>query len=144
MVADIGSDHAYLPIWLYLNKKIERAYAVDKSEKCVARGRANLKKYNIPENIVTPVVSDGLEWLEANGVMPQLTDITVAGMGGETIAEIIQNARGVNLVLQPNSKAGVLREFLIENGFEILGETAAAHNKRTYTVINATKQGENL
>ena len=141
-MADIGSDHGYLPIWLYLNGKIKRAYALDMSEKCVERCRLNLKKYNISEDVITPVVSNGTEWLEANGVMPQITDITVAGLGSKSISEIIKNAGGVNLALQTNCKAGALREFLIENGFTILGETVIERKKRTYTIINAKKEGE--
>lgn len=139
VVADIGSDHGYLPIWLYLNGRIKRAYALDMSEKCVERCRLNLRKYNISEDIITPVVSNGLDWLTANGVMPQITDITVAGLGSKSISEIIKDARGVNLALQTNCKAGVLREFLLENGFCILRETTAECKKRTYTVINAKK-----
>jgi len=112
---------------------------LDISENCVARIRANLKKYNIAENIITPVLSNGLEWLENSGAISQITDITIAGMGGETIAGIIKNADGVNLVLQPNSKSGFLTEFLRENGFEILRETTAEHKKRVYNIINAKK-----
>jgi len=142
VLADIGSDHGYLPIWLYLNGKIKRAYALDMSEKCVERCRLNLKKYNISEDVITPVVSNGTEWLEANGVMPQITDITVAGLGSKSISEIIKNAGGVNLALQTNCKAGALREFLLENGFTVLGETVIERKKRTYTIINAKKEGE--
>ena len=139
MLADVGSDHGYLPIWLYLNSKIKKAYALDISENCVARIKSNLKKYNIAENIITPVLSNGLEWLENSGAISQITDITIAGMGGETIAGIIKNAGGVNLVLQPNSKSGFLTGFLRENGFEILRETTAEHKKRVYNIINAKK-----
>jgi len=110
----------------------------------VARIRTNLKKYNIPEEIITPVLSDGLsEFCEP------VTDIIIAGMGGESIAGILQTPAvcgrhplskgglgGVNLILQPNSKIKFLREFLRENNFEIIKDIVVESKKRFYTVIN--------
>ena len=141
IIADIGSDHAYLPIWLYFNKKIKKAYAVDISEKCFNRIKANLEKYNIPEDIIIPVLSGGLDYFERNNNFSELTDIIIAGMGGETIADIIKPVQNINYIIQPNSKIIFLKKFLHKNNFEIIRETAVESRKRFYTVINAGFKG---
>jgi len=157
VIADVGSDHAYLPIWLYLNKKIKKAYALDISENCVERIRANIKKYDITPDIIIPVLSDGLAGLaplvkggcrKAAGGSDEITDIIIAGMGGINIAEILAAAfinvngapgssRPTNLILQPNSKLKYLRDFLHENNFDIIQEIKVESKKRFYNIINA-------
>jgi len=148
VIADIGSDHAYLPIWLYINKKIKKAYAVDISEKCVKRIKINLKNYNIPEDIVVPVLSDGLAYFENSEnkeKFSELTDIIISGMGGESISEIIKNIKNpknLNFILQPNSKIEFLKKFLSENNFNIINEITAESKKRFYRIINAKFTGK--
>jgi len=168
IIADVGSDHAYLPVWLYLNNKIKKAYALDISENCVNRIKINLKKYNIPEDIIIPVLSDGLACFDSDRHVVgtsgspcptlfnfyELTDIIIAGMGGETIAGIISQIPvnvnenflngasrtprpTANFILQPNSKIITLREFLYDNNFEIIQDITVESKKRRYTVINA-------
>jgi len=150
IIADVGSDHAYLPIWLYLNNKIKKAYAVDISENCVNRIKKNIKKYNISEDIIIPVLSDGLTKIND---FDKISDIIIAGMGGETIAGILEKAQtpavcgrhplskgGLNYILQPNSKIKFLREFLHNNDFEIIQDIIVESKKRFYTIINAYKR----
>ena len=134
IIADIGSDHAYLPIWLYLNKKIKKAYASDISKNCVERIKINLKKYNISENIITPVFSDGLNFINEK-TSSEISDVIIAGMGGETIAGIIKPLENINFILQPNSKIEFLQNFLYENQFEIIEKTIVEDKKRLYTII---------
>ena len=148
IIADVGSDHAYLPIWLYLNQKIKKAYALDISENCVDRIKTNLQKYHIPEDIIIPVLSDGLSCFENNNNFQELTDIIIAGMGGETIAGILHNPReniniNINYILQPNSKIIFLKKYLHKNKFEIIREEIVQSKKKFYTIINAKlKRGE--
>ena len=138
-IADIGSDHAYLPMWLYFNNKIKIAYAADISEKCVEKIKINIKKNNIPENIIIPVLSDGLSYFIKNDIIKKITDIIIAGMGGETIAKIIESApvENINFILQPNSKIEFLKNFLYKNKFEIISEIKIEDKKRFYTILNA-------
>jgi tRNA A22 N-methylase len=154
IIADIGSDHAYLPAWLVKNNKIKKAYAIDISVKCVERIKANLEKFNISQEIIEPVLSDGLNGfkhleISDSSDLSDLTDIIIAGMGGETIAGIIsdiinsidiikiKNPADINFILQPNTKKEVLKEFLIENQFKILQEITVQDKKRFYTIISA-------
>ena len=144
VVADVGSDHAHLPIWLYLNKKAKKSYALDISAKCVEKTKANLKKHGIPETAVVPVVSDGLSCFGSLYDFAELTDIVIAGMGGESIARIIENMKKtndeknlqrLNIVLQPNSKIISLKKYLRENSFEIAEETTIEDKHRLYAII---------
>jgi len=136
IIADIGSDHAYLPAWLAKNNKIKKAYAIDISEKCVERIKKNLARFGIPREIIEPILSDGLAGLE--NIKP--TDIIIAGMGGETIAEIITGIKepaGINFILQPNTKKEVLKEFLAANNFMVLQEIRVQEKRRYYNIMRA-------
>jgi len=134
IIADIGSDHAYLPAWLVKNNKIKKAYAIDISAKCLERIKINLAKFNISQEIIEPVLSDGLAELENIA----LTDIIIAGMGGETIAEIIATIKepaNINFILQPNTKTEVLKDFLTANNFKILQEIRIQETRRYYNIM---------
>jgi len=135
-----------LPVWLCLNKKIKKAYALDISQNCVKKIRENIKKYNITQDIIIPVLSDGLECFGSDSGsdfdFSELTDIIIAGMGGENIAEIITKApviknKQINFILQPNSKIHFLKKFLRENKFDIIQEISVESKKRRYIIINA-------
>jgi tRNA (adenine22-N1)-methyltransferase len=149
VIADIGSDHAYLPIWLYLNNKIKKAYAVDISINCVNRIKAHLKKYKISEDDIIPVLSNGFINFKKDD-FNELTDIIIAGMGGKSISKIIETItqtpyplskggfpKNINFILQPSRKDEELRKFLYKNKFEIISEIIVEENKRIYCIINA-------
>lgn len=144
IIADIGSDHAYLPVWLVQNNKIKKAYAIDISAKCVERVKANLVRFNISQEIIRPVLSNGLNALpEAQAA--ELTDIIIAGMGGETVAGIMggiadggaARLANINFILQPNTKTDVLKEYLLANNFKILHEIRIQDKKRYYNIMRA-------
>jgi len=143
IIADVGSDHAYLPIWLRQNGKIKKAYALDISANSIKKINRNLRKYNIPEDIITPVLSDGLSGLEN---LRGITDIVIAGMGGENISRIIKSIeeseiKNINFILQPNTKVEFLRGFLYKNGFDITDEIIAEDETRLYNIIRAAFTG---
>ena len=144
VIADIGSDHAYLPMWLYFNGKIKKAYAVDISENCVKKIKKNLDRHNIPTDIVIPVLSDGLKCFDSEYNFSELTDIIIAGVGGKTIVEIIESAKSfdnVNFIMQANSKVEFLRKFLYDNKFEIIQEIVTENKGRIYNTIQAKFSG---
>ena len=136
IIADIGSDHAYLPVWLVKNNKVKKAYAVDMSANCVERIKINLAKYNISQEIITPVLSDGLTELENI----ELTDVIIAGMGARSIINIISGIKepaGINFILQTHTKKEVLKDFLLANNFKILQEIIIHEKKRFYDIMRA-------
>ena len=140
-LADIGSDHAYLPIALCLEGKIEYALASDINEGPVASARANIAKNGLASKIEA-IRADGLD--DARDFAPDC--ITVLGMGGELIVTILDRAEWVRderitLVLQPMTHAEILSEYLAANGFAVSDErivSVGERDDRIYRLIKAS------
>ena len=135
-VADIGTDHAFLPIALIKSGKAKRVIACDIREKPLENARKNLERTNVAS--VELRLSDGLQNVKAN----EVDTVVIAGMGGEVISGIMQRCDFIkndaySLILQPMTAADSLRKFLIQNGFEIKREIAVDDNSKLYTVILA-------
>lgn len=140
--ADIGTDHARLPVWLIHNGVCDAVIAADVATAPLEKARRNIEKYGLSEKITT-LLSDGLSAISPDDV----DDIVIAGMGGELIASIINAAQWLRnerfrLVLQPMSRAAELRRSLFEQGFSILQERAVRDCGRIYTVICAQFTGK--
>ncbi len=143
-LADIGTDHAYLPIWLAKTHLIKSAIAADIRPLPLKSGLENIKKFNC-EDIVKTRLSDGLDKISQD----EADDIVMAGMGAELICDIISRADWLKspekrLILQPMTRAHILRKYLAENGFEILQEKACAHAGKNYTVILSKYIGQQI
>ena len=141
VLADIGTDHAYLPIYLVASGRISRAVAADIGEGPIALARANVAAAGLSDRIEA-VMTDGLFGLADKGI----TDITICGMGGELISRILQDApfvkeKGIRLILQPMSRAATLRRYLAENGFAILAERPCRAAGRVYSCLCAEYDG---
>lgn len=140
IVCDVGTDHAYLPAYLVMNGKCTGAVAGDINDGPLKFAEQTLIKYDLTDKIRL-VKSDGLE----NIAPENISDVVIAGMGGETICEILSKAdwlkKNVNLVLQPMTRAAHLRRWLYKNGFDIKAEKAVSHERFIYTVINAVYTG---
>ena len=140
-VADIGTDHAYLPISLCLSGRARGAIASDINAGPVERAEENIKNYGLDGKIEVRR-ADGLDGIEQ--FAPD--DIMILGMGGELIARIISDApwtknKSINLCLQPMTHPEYLRGFLLENGYEIIDE-AIAEEEKIYQIILARFSGE--
>ncbi len=136
-VCDVGTDHAYLIAELILSGKCYTAVAADINEGPLSAARTNLEKAGVTDR-VDIILSDGLKNVPQEGI----TDIVIAGMGGELIAEILSECDWLeekNLILQPMSKSDYLLRWLWENGFEIIKRQAVCEGKFCYTAINCMK-----
>ena len=137
-ICDVGTDHALLPCYLCEQGALS-VIASDVNENPLAAARANIEKYGCSDRI-TLVQSDGLR------SVPPCDDIIIAGMGGELIAEIIAGCTFVTpdtrFILQPMTKAEVLRRYLYSAGFEIMQEKGAAVSGKAYTVMLVQHTGE--
>ncbi|NLN82462.1 MAG: SAM-dependent methyltransferase [Clostridiales bacterium] len=136
-IADIGTDHAHLPVWLIGNGICPSAIATDIRSGPAERARLNIKKAGL-ESSISVRLGDGLDCVAPD----EVDDIIIAGMGGETIAEILGSAAWTkdsryHLILQPMSKPDFLHEFLFTNGYAIHSEQTAAEGARLYPVISA-------
>ena len=140
-VADIGTDHAFLPIYLIREGICKRVIACDIAEGPLSVAENNITKYGLLGKIELRLANGlkGLKPMEVEG-------ITILGMGGETIADIIEYAPWVKnpeitLILQPMSCDDRLREYLHKNGFEIENEQAVESQGRVYTVMRVGFSG---
>ncbi len=137
VVCDVGTDHAQLAAELVLKGKCSRVIASDIKQGPLSAAAKTVEKYNISDKVQL-VLSDGLKDIPDND---DISDVVIAGMGGETIASILGECdwvkHGVNLVLQPMTKVPFLRKWLYDNGFQINSEKLAEDNGKLYTVINA-------
>ena len=135
-LADIGTDHAYLPAALLLEGKIPYAIAADLRHGPLLRAKETAAEYGCRDRMGFRLC-DGLK-----GIRPEETDaIVIAGMGGETIAQILAAApwvreRNVPLVLQPMSSLPDLREWLFQNGYQIEEERLAREEDAIYVVMS--------
>ena len=140
--ADIGTDHAYLPIYLLKRGIISRAVAADVAEGPLNSARSHAKEFSL-EDKIDFYLTDGLEGLDTLGI----TDVAICGMGGELISMLIDRApflknAGIRLILQPMSKQELLRSYLAGNGFEIQSERVGSASGHTYSCICAEYRGE--
>lgn len=141
IVADIGTDHAYIPIYLTLQSRVKYAIASDINQGPLLRAKENIKAYNLEDKIATYLTS-GLDGIEK--FYP--TDVVICGMGGELIADIIDKSdyvkgNDVNLVLQPMTSVSELRAYL-QNGFDIIDEDIVFEDGKFYQIICAKYDGK--
>ncbi len=139
--ADIGTDHAYLPIYLLERGRIARAICADIVDGPLERARENLAAAGFLSRVRT-IKTDGLRGLDGEG----LTDIAICGMGGELIVHILEAAPfvrdpAIQLILQPMSRAAVLRRYLAENGFSVHAEGLARAAGRVYACLSVAYDG---
>lgn len=135
-LADVGTDHAYLPAALILEGVIPSAIAADLRQGPLNRARITVQTCGLTGR-VTFRLCDGL-----SGIRPEEVEaVVIAGMGGETIAAILAAApwtreRDIPLVLQPMSSMPDLRSWLAGNGYRILTEQLAREGDTLYTALS--------
>ena len=143
-VCDIGTDHAYLPCELVASGKCRGGIGADVNSKPLEFAAATVEKYGLSDKIRL-VLSDGLADVDTS----EVTDIVIAGMGGELISRILSDGLRLNkfgsdtgLILQPMTRAAELRRYLCAEGYEIISEKAAVDGRFTYSVIRALHSGK--
>src|SRR5690554_5245123 len=124
VVADIGTDHAYLPVYLLQEQICRRAIAADVKEAPLAQAQETVAAFNCHQKIDLRL-GDGLDVLKEED---QVDTIVIAGLGGRTIVRILEKGQEKlknikRLILQPMNEAGCLRLYLAKNGFAIVTET---------------------
>ena len=135
VVADVGTDHAYLPISLLRRRLCTFAVATDIHRGPAEVAAAHLSMGGIGEDRAAVLLSDGLHGAEQFSP----SDICIFGMGGEMIAHIIDEAPwvrspDVRLILQPMTKADALREYLDRSGFAVR-EECLVRTDRIYQIL---------
>ncbi len=133
-LADIGTDHGYVPVSLLLEGRIRRAVAADIGAPPLEHARRTAARYGVTDQIDFRL-GDGLSVLRPG----EAEVIVIAGMGGDAVVDILSAApwsrAGPLLLLQPMSKAEVLRAFLPEGGFAVLAERLVQDKGVLYPIL---------
>ncbi|NCC68024.1 MAG: SAM-dependent methyltransferase, partial [Clostridia bacterium] len=121
-VADVGTDHGYIPVWLAQNGHSGGLFATDINKGPLEHAKQTAAEYGQAGKI-SFFLCDGLKALSGR----EISTVIIAGMGGENIAEIISAAPWMKenhslLILQPMSKSAFLRQWLFNNGYSVLSE----------------------
>ena len=133
-LADVGTDHGYLPVWLLREGRIDSAIATDLREGPLNRSRETAQRFGV-EAQVSFRLCDGL-----SAIRPEEADtVVIAGMGGETIISILEAAawtkEGTLLLLQPMTKFAELRLWVQKHGYQITEERIACEGERLYSIL---------
>ncbi|ADL04767.1 tRNA (adenine(22)-N(1))-methyltransferase [Lacrimispora saccharolytica] len=141
-VADIGTDHGYVPIHLVREGKAKHAIAMDVREGPLLRARAHIQEAGL-QDCVEVRLSDGLLKLEQN----EADCVVIAGMGGELMIHILEGGRDLwegipYWVLSPHSELGKVRRFLEKESFFTLRETMIKEEGKYYSVIGVSRKPE--
>lgn len=139
-IADIGSDHAYLPCYLCLQGHIPYAIATEINDGPFQLAKANVRQLGLQERIDVRK-GDGLKVLYEDD---DVDCIVIAGMGGTLIASILDDGKEKltsvrKLILQPNVGENLVRSWLSDNGWRIEGETILEEDGKIYEIITASQ-----
>lgn len=142
-LADVGTDHGYIPIYLLQQKKIPSAIAMDINEGPLERAKEHIALYGLQAYIQTRL-SDGVAALKPG----EVEAVLIAGMGGGLVMHILKDGEKVcqsakELILQPQSEIERVREFLREAGYTILAEDMVYEDGKFYPMMKVQYQGEN-
>lgn len=134
IIADIGTDHAYIPIYLIENSMADFVIASDVKEGPVSIARDNIKNHSLSDKIEVRLGS-GLSVLKQG----EADTIIIAGMGGILISEIIdmdiEIAKASKLILQPMNAQYELRKYLLSHGFKITDEDISIEGHKVYNIM---------
>lgn len=131
-LADVGTDHGYLPVYLLQKGAIRRAIASDIGAEPLDHARRTAEEYGISLELR---LCDGLQ-----GIAPEEVDtVVIAGMGGESIITILSAApwtkNGCRLILQPMTRQELLRRWLAENGYRFTAERLVEDKGTIYPIL---------
>ncbi|WP_323986871.1 tRNA (adenine(22)-N(1))-methyltransferase [Pseudomonas canadensis] len=141
-LADIGSDHGYLPVALMRRGLITMAVAGEVATTPFHAAQRTVRDNGLEQQI-TVRLADGLAAMKPDD---GITAISVCGMGGETIRDILESGKRhlsgqERLILQPNGGEQPLRQWLMDNGYSILREELLRENRFYYEIIVAERAG---
>lgn len=144
VVADIGTDHGYLPIYLVQEGIAPSAIAMDLREGPLDKAKKHISDNGLQDKIQTRL-SDGMEKLSKD----EVDIITICGMGGRLITDILTKGKVViskntTLIVSPQSEVGDFRHFLVSQGFNVEDEKMLKEDGKYYFIIKCRKSDENV
>lgn len=139
-LADIGTDHGYIPIYLCQTGKIPSAFAMDIGKGPLQQAQTHIAEHGLSEQIKTRL-SDGMAALQFG----EADTILIAGMGGGLVMKILSEGAEKltgkeELILQPQSEIALVREFLRVRNFQILNEDMILEDGKYYPMMKVSQQ----
>ena len=133
IVADVGTDHGYVPIYLVEKGISPFAYAMDVNEGPLNKAKLNIAEHGLEDKIET-ILSDGLDSFGNR----KADTVIIAGMGGDLIVDILSRAPEFEeLILSPHKRVDLVRKYLCDNGYMISDEKMVEDAEKYYPVIKA-------
>ncbi len=135
VVCDVGTDHAYLAIYLIANKTAPRVIAMDVAKGPLSKAEHNIREYGL-ENQIETRLSDGVDKLKPH----EAQTVIMAGMGGILICDLLSRGKEVlstvdELILSPHTDAELVRKYLQENGYYIKEEQMLLEEGKYYIIM---------
>lgn len=135
IVADVGTDHGYIPIYLLETEKCPKAIAMDINRGPLLRAREHIKEHGLDDKIEVRQ-SDGVKALSKG----ECNCIVIAGMGGALAISILEEGKTIfrevqEFVLQPQSELAKVRQYLWENGYAIVAEDMVLEDGKFYPMM---------
>lgn len=139
IVADVGTDHGYIPIHLIQSGKCSKVYAMDINEGPYLRAKQHVSGYGLSSQIITRQ-SDGMKALEKG----EVTSVIIAGMGGALVIKILEQDRRLweeleEIVLQPQSELDKVRTYLWENEWKVVQEEMIYEDGKYYPMMRVVR-----
>jgi tRNA (adenine22-N1)-methyltransferase len=134
-VADVGTDHGYIPIYLIESGKCGHAFAMDVNQGPLLRAKEHIVEHGLEEQIETRL-SDGVKHLNVG----ECDAVVIAGMGGALTIKILEEGKQIfknltEFVLQPQSELHKVRTYLLEQGYCIVEEDMVQEDGKFYPMM---------
>ena len=135
VVADVGTDHGYIPIYLLETGKCVKAFAMDVNKGPLLRAKEHIAEHGL-EGMIETRLSDGVKQLQVG----ECDAVVIAGMGGALTVKILDEGKEVfkslkEFILQPQSELSKVREYLYEQGYSIIAEDMAWEDGKFYPMM---------
>lgn len=139
-VADVGTDHGYIPIYLVEIGKCAKAFAMDVNEGPILRAQDHIMEHGLNEQIETRL-SDGVKGLQVG----ECDAVVIAGMGGALTVKILEEGQAVfqnlkEFILQPQSELYKVREFLVSQGYCVIQEEMVKEDGKFYPMMKVIRR----
>ena len=135
IVADVGTDHGYIPIYLVQTKKTPKAFAMDVNKGPLLRAQEHIAECDLAGRIETRL-SDGVKALKVG----ECEAVVIAGMGGALTVKILEEGQQIfrsltEFILQPQSELHKVREYLVSHGYRIIAEDMVMEEGKYYPMM---------
>ena len=135
IVADVGTDHGYIPIYLVQTKKAPKAIAMDVNKGPLFRAENHIASYGL-QSVIETRISDGVQSLKIG----ECECVVIAGMGGALTIKILEEGKEIfrslrEFVLQPQSELHKVREYLCKNAYCVVEENMVLDDGKFYPMF---------